>query len=286
MVIRIFVSTMNKKFYFSTVNCRVCSSELTNVIELEPQFLSPTFVQSNYKNNLSEIKVPLTLCICGNKECSLVQLRETTNPDLLYKDYFYRSATNSTMLKDLKKVVDKAQAFVPLSKNEIVVDIGANDCSMLSYFPKDLKRIAVEPATNIDWSDVDKTIDIINDFFPSEKFTHHIKKKKVKIFTSCAMFYDLDNPNLFVQSIKENLDDDGVWCIQLSYLLSMLKNINFYDICHEHLQYYSLQSLNYLLNKHDLDIVHAETNDVNGGSVIVFIKHKKKIIIRAKNYLN
>ena len=173
---------MNKKFYFSTVNCRVCSSELTNVIELEPQFLSPTFVQSNYKNNLSEIKVPLTLCICDNKECSLVQLRETTNPDLLYKDYFYRSATNSTMLKDLKKVVDKAQAFVPLSKNEIVVDIGANDCSMLSYFPKDLKRIAVEPATNIDWSDVDKTIDIINDFFPSEKFTHHIKKKKSKNF--------------------------------------------------------------------------------------------------------
>ena len=81
---------MKKKFYFSTVNCRVCSSELTNVIELEPQFLSPTFVQSNYKNNLSEIKVPLTLCICSNKECSLVQLRETTNPDLLYKDYFYR----------------------------------------------------------------------------------------------------------------------------------------------------------------------------------------------------
>ena len=285
MVVKISLPIMNKEFYFSTINCRVCSSELNNVIELEPQFLSPTFVQSNYKNNLSEIKVPLTLCICTNKECSLVQLRETTNPDLLYKDYFYRSATNSTMLKDLKKVVDKAQAFVPLSTNEIVVDIGANDCSMLSYFPKDLKRIAVEPATNIDWSDVDKTIEIINDFFPSEKFSQNLGNRKVKIFTSCAMFYDLNNPNLFVQSIKENLDDDGVWCIQLSYLISMLKNINFYDICHEHLEYYSLQSLNYLLNKHDLDIVHAETNDVNGGSVIVFIKHKKKNNHKSKELL-
>ena len=284
MVIRIFLSTMNKKFYFSTVNCRVCSSELTNVIELEPQFLSPTFVQSNYKNNLSEIKVPLTLCICGNKECSLVQLRETTNPDLLYKDYFYRSATNSTMLKDLKKVVDKAQAFVPLSKNEIVVDIGANDCSMLSYFPKDLKRIAVEPATNIDWSDVDKTIDIINDFFPSEKFTHHIKKKKVKIFTSCAMFYDLDNPNLFVQSIKENLDDDGVWCIQLSYLLSMLKNINFYDICHEHLSYYSIETFESVLEGLNLKLFFAELNEVNGGSIRLFVCRKDNNIYNKEKF--
>ncbi len=275
---------MKKKNYVYKSNCRVCSGNLEDLIKLKPQFLSPTFVKSNLRNNLSKIKIPLTLCICKNKKCSLVQLRETTNPNLLYKDYFYRSSANKMMLNDLKKVVNKVKKFVDLKRNEIVVDIGANDCSMLSYFPKYLKRVGVEPASNINWNSVDKSIDIINDFFPSKKFTHHIKKKKVKIFTSCAMFYDLERPNLFVKSIKKNLDKEGVWCIQLSYVLLMIKNLNFYDICHEHLEYYSLKSLEYLMNKHGLEIIHAETNNVNGGSALVFIKHKTKQNKKTKEY--
>ncbi len=275
---------MKQENYVYKSYCRVCSGKLKDLIKLKPQFLSPTFVKSNSRNKLAKIKIPLTLCICKNKKCSLVQLRETTNPNLLYKNYFYRSSTNEMMLNDLKKVVKKVKKFVTLKKNEIVVDIGANDCSMLSYFPKSSKRVGVEPASNINWSRVEKSIDIINDFFPSKKFADYVDKKKVKIFTSCAMFYDLEEPNLFVKSIKKNLDDNGVWCVQLSYVLLMLKNLNFYDICHEHLEYYSLQSLNYLMKKHELEIVHAETNNVNGGSALVFIKHKKKQNKKTKEF--
>ncbi len=263
----------HKNFKYQNV-CRVCSGKLQDLISLESQFLSPTFVKSNINNKLSKIKVPLTMCICKNKSCSLVQLRETTDPDLLYTDYFYRSSTNPMMLQDLKKVVEKSQEFVTLKRDDIVVDIGANDCSMLSYFPKDTIRVGVEPATNIDWSKVDKNINIINDFFPSKKFQKYLNKRKVSIFTSCAMFYDLDDPNSFVKSLKDNLDKNGVCCIQLSYVLLMLKNLNFYDICHEHLEYYSLNSLNFLMSQNGLEIVDAETNRVNGGSVLVFIKHK------------
>ena len=79
---------MKKKNYVYKSHCRVCSSNLEDLIKLKPQFLSPTFVKSNLRNNLSKIKIPLTLCICKNKKCSLVQLRETTNPNLLYKNYF------------------------------------------------------------------------------------------------------------------------------------------------------------------------------------------------------
>jgi hypothetical protein len=257
--------------------CRICGcNKLEEILSLDPQFISATFVKSNKDNKLANIKIPMTMVICLNNDCSLVQLKETTNPELLYTDYFYRSSTNDMMKNDLKKVVEKIQTHAPLNNNDIVVDIGANDCTMLQYFPIKAKRIGVEPASNIDWSDVDNTIQIINDFFPSPNFIASLNGEKVKNFTSCAMFYDLDDPNSFVRTIKENLHNDGVWCIQLSHALLMVKNMNFYDICHEHLEYYTLKTLRNLMKLHGLHLYHAELNMVNGGSLLVYITHKEK----------
>lgn len=260
--------------YKNIDECRVCGcKDLKQAIALKPQFLSPTFVDTNNNNPLSDIKVPMTVLVCQNKSCSLVQLRESTNPDLLYTNYFYRSSTNEMMKDDLKKVVLKSQEQVPLKDGDVVVDIGANDCTMIQWFPQDAIRIGVEPAQNIDWSNVNPSINIVNDFFPSPNFSKALASRKVKIFTSCAMFYDLDDPNAFVRSIKDHLHEDGVWCIQLSYALSMIKNLNFYDICHEHLEYYTLKTLRFLMNKNGLHLYHAEENRVNGGSALVFISH-------------
>jgi hypothetical protein len=263
--------------YKNITECRICGcKDLEEAISLPHQFLSPTFVKTNKDNPLSDIKVPMTVLVCKNNDCSLVQLKESTNPALLYTNYFYRSATNEMMKKDLKNVVIRSQEHVELKPNDIVVDIGANDCTMIQWFPESIKRIAVEPAKNIDWSDVDTSINIVNDFFPSPNFISSLDEKKVKIFTSCAMFYDLDKPNDFVQSVQQNLDKDGLWCIQLSYALSMTKNLNFYDICHEHLEYYTLKTLRFLMNKNGLHLYHAEENRVNGGSALVFISHIDK----------
>ena len=99
------------------------------------------------------------------------------------------------------------------------------------------------------------------------------------------MFYDLDDPNSFVADAASLLAPDGIWCIQLSYVLSMLENMNFYDICHEHLEYYSLAVLNHLMERNGLTIFDAETNAVNGGSVRVFITHKARGLKKSKNLL-
>ena len=258
--------------------CRICGcSDLTEVIKIEEQHLSPTFVVSNENNKLSDLKVTQTLLLCDKSKdennCGLLQLKETVKPDLLYKQYFYRSAVSDTMRKDLKDVVSDVTSRVSCNPGEIVVDIGANDCTMLSYFSDDLRRVGVEPAENINWSHVNEKIRIVNDYFSFDAVSSTIGEEKVKIFTSCAMFYDLDDPNSFVKDIKKCLDKDGVWCIQLSYLPLMLENINFYDICNEHLEYYSLQVLNTLMKRNGLKIVDASTNNVNGGSARVFIKH-------------
>lgn len=258
--------------------CRVCKNQnLHEVIHIGEQFISPTFVKSNENNPLSEIKVPLTVLLCestgGSKGCGLVQLKQTTDPKLLYTDYFYRSATNSTMVLDLAKVVSKALGKAKVEEGDVVVDIAANDGTLLRNYPSNLIRIGVEPAKNIDWSTLDGEIKIINDFFNEESLSEVLNGRKVKLFTCCAMFYDLDDPNPFVKTVKKTLDKNGVWCIQLSYVLSMLRNMNFYDICHEHLEYYSLETLNFLMEKHGLTIFDAELNEVNGGSALVFISH-------------
>jgi len=260
------------QYYKNIKQCRICSSEqLTEVIHIAPQYLSPTFVKSNKNNKLSKIKVPLTLTLC--KRCGLLQLKETVNPDLLYREYFYRTAISDTMCKDLQDVVKDVMEHIKLNSGDYVIDIGANDCTMLSYFPSSLNRIGVEPAKNIDWSKVDPSIKIVNDYFSKEAVQEALKGNFAKAITCCAMFYDLDDPNSFVSDIKSILASDGVWSIQLSYLPLMLKNMNFYDICNEHLEYYSLHALKNLMEPHNLSIFDASTNQVNGGSVRVFITH-------------
>ena len=265
----------------------MCNSEdLTEVVAIEEQHLSPTFVITNENNPLAEIRVPQTLVLCDKTKtgCGLLQLKETVEPDYLYRKYFYRSGVSDTMRRDLRSVVEDVLSKSETEDNDIVVDIGANDCTMISYFPSNLVRIGVEPAQNINWTNVDSDIKIVNDYFSQNSLSETLQGKKVKIFTSCAMFYDLDDPNSFVIDIKSLLHEKGVWCIQLSYLPLMLKNINFYDICNEHLEYYSLHTLNYLMKQNGLEIFDAIENDVNGGSVRVMITHINRKIEKTDSF--
>lgn len=268
--------------YFSEISkCKVCGSEnLQDIFTFDPQYISATFVEDNNKEgDLAKIKVPMTLTLCSDSKekngCGLLQLREEVEPTFLYSRYFYRSSTNKTMIKDLNDVVLDIQNKVNLTDGDIVVDIGANDCTMIQFYPANLNRVAIEPAKNIDWSSVDSSVKIINNYFSANVFKEAMPLKKVKVFSCCAMFYDLADPNKFVNDIKTLLADDGIWCIQLSYLPSMINNMNFYDICHEHLSYYSVNSLSYLLERNGLHIFDVSLNDVNGGSARVFVSHKE-----------
>ena len=259
--------------------CKVCGSEdLTEVLTLNEQYLSPTFVATNKDNPLAKIKSPLTLVLCDKSKnennCGLLQLKEITDADLLYKDYFYRTATNDTMRKDLKELVDQVISIVKPVVQDIIVDIGSNDCTMLNFYDDKFNLVGFEPAQNIKFIDNGKNIKVINNYFNSKNFKENFPSKKAKIITSCAMFYDLEDPLKFVMDIEDILDEDGVWCCQISYLDSMIRFNNFYDICHEHLSYYSLESFEYLIDKFNLKLFYAETNSVNGGSVRLYICKK------------
>ena len=233
---------------------------------------------------MSQVRIPLTLMLCKNKNCGLVQLKETVRPDLLYKNYFYRTAINDTMRKDLQDVVNYAVNNVKTEKDDIAIDIGANDCTMVSMYPEYMKRIGIEPATNIDWNKVSKSITIVNDYFSKDVVMKATKTKKAKILSATAVFYDFNDPNIATKDIKDVLHEDGVCVLQVSYLLDTIRDMNFYDVVHEHLEYYSLKSINYLMERNGLTVIDASTNFVNGGSLRVLVTHKENNKSKSKRY--
>ena len=269
---------------YTVINkCRICSNNSVNeILKLEPQYIATTFVTDNEDNPMAKIKIPLTLILC--KKCGLVQLKETVRPDLLYKNYFYRTAINETMKRDLQDVVNYAVENVKTESNDVVVDIGANDCTMVSMYPDHLKRFGIEPATNIDWSNVSESITVVNDYFSKDIVLKATNYKKAKIISATAMFYDFDDPNVVTKDIKDILHEDGVCVIQVSYLLDTIRDMNFYDVVHEHLEYYSLKSINYLMERNGLKVIDATTNFVNGGSLRVLVTHKDSRRSKSKRY--
>jgi hypothetical protein len=238
---------------------------------LGEQFVT-NFVEASDKDAL---KAPLDLVLCDSATgCGLLQLKHTLNHDVLYKKYWYKSGLSTTMVKALANIVSCATQLVPLSSGDIVVDIGANDGTLLrQYKTPAVITVGFEPS-NLHELAVEGTSKIINDYFNHEAFKKEFGDKKAKVITSIAMFYDLENPNSFVEDIRKCLHKDGVWIIQMNYLGLMLEENTFDNISHEHLEYYSFFSLQHLLNKHELEAFDVELNDVNGGSFRIYVKHK------------
>jgi NDP-4-keto-2,6-dideoxyhexose 3-C-methyltransferase len=253
--------------------CRVCgSSELTSVLSLGNQYVTNfvDYVKGDYPRG------PLELVLCNVKDggCGLLQLKHTVERDVMYRKYWYQSGISTTMVKALADITSAAERIVNLSAGDIVVDIGANDGTLLrQYKIPGLVTVGFEPS-NLWKLGVEGNSKIINDYFNSASFQRELGNKKAKIITSIAMFYDLEDPNSFVEDIKKCLDPNGVWIIQMNYLGLMLENNTFDNISHEHLEYYSLLSLSNLLDRHCMEAFDVELNDVNGGSFRIYVRNK------------
>lgn len=222
------------------------------------------------------LQAPLDLVIC--QECSLIQLKHTAPQELLYsRFYWYRSGVTQTMRDALRDVALAAESIVNLKNNDVVLDIGANDGTLLATFSADnIIKVGCEPANNLIDQLSSETKYVIHDFWSYESFDMHATKwgiNKPKIITALGMFYDLDDPNKFIKDIQRTLADDGIFIAQLMCLASMLEKNDIGNICHEHIEYYSLQSLKYLFETNGLEIFKIEENEVNGGSYRIFSRH-------------
>jgi len=179
------------------------------------------------------------------------------------------------MVQHLKEIVEEILQRICITKDDVVLDIGSNDGTTLSFYESTgCKRIGIDPTSSQFLEYYQKGITVIPDFFSNQKYLESGAQIKPKVITSIAMFYDLPNPNQFVADIQATLDPEGLWIFEQSYLPTMIEFNSFDTICHEHLEYYCLKPVKILLEKNGLQIIDVILNDANGGSFRITAAHQ------------
>ncbi len=258
-------------------NCRICGcTNLAPVLSLGDQRIAGAFADPGGAQPV-ERAIPLELVRCDmtsdQEACGLIQTKHTVPGSILYSSYWYRSGVNRTMTDNLHGIAKGVEAILPLESGDLVVDIGCNDGTLLDgYEAKGLRHLGFDPSDVARYA-IAKGYDVVNDFFSAEALKRRRPDQKAKAITSIAMFYDLEYPRTFVAGVAEALAEGGVWVIELHYLPMMLEANAFDAIVHEHLEYYSLAVIERLVGEEGLEVISAELNDMNGGSIRLFIGH-------------
>lgn len=269
-------SNINSNNKITEINkCRVCgNTKLIPIFDLGMQFLTGRFPSIDEENPLM---APLQLVKCDDYEnkyaCGLLQLKHNVALEEMYQEsYGYKSGLNKTMTEHLNNVSRIVENMVELKTGDAVLDIGSNDATLLrSYKSSNIIKIGMDPAGEYFLEYYTNDIQLVPEYFNAKKFKFLYPNKKVKVITSIAMFYDLEEPMKFVKDIKDILHPEGIWVSEQSYLPSMLKMNSFDTICHEHLEYYSLKQIEWMAGKNNLKVFDIELNDINGGSFRVYI---------------
>jgi NDP-4-keto-2,6-dideoxyhexose 3-C-methyltransferase len=255
--------------------CRICgNANLVKVLDLGEQCLTGVF-PSMSSPSVGRGPVQLFKCIGDDPRefCGLVQMRHNFAAADLYGDtYGYRSGLNPSMVGHLHRKADALQALVKLGPQDLVLDIGSNDGTLLARYPDNGPTlVGVDPSARKFAKYYRSDIKLIVDFFSAEIFRRHFGNRKAKIVTSVAMFYDLEHPQAFVADVAAVLADDGVWHLEQSYLPSMLRTNSYDTACHEHIEYYTMRQLDWMMRRAGLRIIDVELNGTNGGSFAVTV---------------
>lgn len=217
---------------------------------------------------------PCELALGFDPVSKAAQLTKQPAAELMWGSmYYYRSAVNPAMRKALKDLAKKTAESIPeVQEKTVFLDIASNDGYLLSTVDKKKYiRVGIDPS---DYPEAHNLADtIIQDYFSAKAFKDAGFTKASRI-TCAAVFYDVDKPLEFLQDIYEILEDDGVCTIQLSYTPANIMQTELGVICHEHLCYYNLTSLKWMMDKVGFVIRDLELNNVNGGSLRLYLQKK------------
>ena len=250
--------------------CQVCNHpELESILFLG--YLPPV-------NQMREIGAkpqeqpayPAEMLYCLN--CQLVQIGLVVDPNILFApDYPYTSGTTKILRDNFAQLYEEVRTIVDLDADDLIVDIGSNDGTLLSNFQNGGHRVlGIEPTLQSQLAN-ERGIKTMMAFFNSESATKASQENgKAKVITAANVFAHIENIHDIVDSIMLLLDEDGMFISESHYLMSLLETVQYDTIYHEHLRYYSLHSLQFLLNMHGLEVFHARRIPTHGGSIRVY----------------
>lgn len=248
------------------MKCRSCSWEnLRLILDLGLHGWCNNFI--TYEQLGSEPTYPLKLMLCPI--CGLMQIDYTVPKEVMFVNHTYVSGTTNTLRQHFREIAKENIEQFGLQENDLVLDIGGNDGTQLIQY----KELGIKNLINVESATVahlskEKGIPTINAFF-----NESIKVPPVKLINAAGVFFHLEELHSVIRTIKAILRPDGVFVVQCMYLGDMLQKASFDGIYHEHLCYYSLNSLMNLLSPYYLHVFDAYHSEIHGGSLIAKICH-------------
>ena len=260
---------MNNDFSIDCIknsNCIACGKEnLHTVLDLGNQPLANSYHEGEH---LKKFPLKLNLCV----DCYHLQLSHAVNPDLMFKNYLYVSGTAKTLRDYFDFFANKTLEYLPNAKN--ILDIACNDGTQLDSYQKlNIKTFGIDPAENLYKDCIDKGHNVICDYFNSETI-HKFNGETFDIITAQNVFahtmYTVD----FLNSCKKIMNDDSLLFIQTSQA-NMVRNNEFDTIYHEHLSFFSSNSMKTLVERCGLTLYDIFKTDIHGTSYVFVISKKK-----------
>ena len=213
---------------------------------------------------------PTNLLHCRN--CELVQLGLAVDPVIIFPpDYPYTSGTTKLLRDNFADLASESAAMLGLGKDDLVVDIGSNDGTLLSNFKDAGHRVlGIEP-TDVGALANQRCIPTLKRYFGPE-VAREVKREHgpAALVTAANCFAHIEDVHAIVDAIGEMLQPGGVFISESHYLIGLLDTLQYDTIYHEHLRYYSLASLKHLLEMHGLEVFHARPIPSHGGSIRVY----------------
>lgn len=251
------------------MKCQICGdNRLTKFLDLGHQPPSDAFLRTTDLGQ-PEITYPLELYFC--RQCLLVQLGYTVDPEILFRDYVYTSGMNNSLKMNFENLVSKIVKRFKLTSDDLAIDIGSNDGTLLlNYQPYGVKTLGIDPSSATKFA-IKKRIVTMVDFF-NKNSAQRAKKKygQAKIITATNVFAHVPNLDSFMRGVIQLLTPNGIFITESGYLLDLLEKIQYDSVYHEHLRYYSLFSLTTLFKKFGLEIFDVERIDTHNGSIRVY----------------
>jgi len=264
---------LEKKYEIIT-RCRISKSELIDVLHLGEQPLANS-LKNNQKN--SEEKFPLSISFC--EESSLLQLNETVDKEVLFDHYVWVTGTSKTTQRYANAFADRLISNLDLKQEDFIIEIASNDGTFLNPFlTKDYKNVlGVDPAKNIAEIANRNGINTLQEFWSSSLANQIVADSgQAKVLFARNVIPHVSELLDVMKGIKFVLKDDGVGIIEFHDAGIILKELHFDGIYHEHLCYFSIESMTYLLNRFALHPFHIEKSPISGGSRVIYFSKAKR----------
>ena len=249
------------------VACRVCDASLDRA----SLFTIPAPLVSAFPRDATTPRVSAPIEVVGCGSCGHVQPRHSVDPAHLYSEYWYLSGVNERMRQELLTIVQQAQQRVEIDRDDAVLDIGANDGTLLAQYPPWVQKVAVEPAATFAEKLSGGWVTHVAGLFP--QCVAQIPDRFYKVISTVAMFYDLDDPVRAAQVIRRFLHPQGVWICQFQDLEQQVRAGAWDNTVHEHVSYYTLHTFNEVVRRAGLQVSDVEMTTINGGSLRVYVTH-------------